>query len=134
MIINLANDTQIISNFDSNTGILHTEYSGFFNLDLALNYFHLVEEFAKSNALKGAINDLTNLTGSYNKVIEYLKNENFPKLKKLGLQSEAFIISDDIIIEYLTDKLSEILKTEQIKAGVFKDYKDAQSWMLDSFK
>lgn len=134
MIINISNEKQVKSNYDSETKILHTEYSGLFNAEIALNHFHLVEEFAKTNLLKGAISDLRKLTGSYNKVIEYLDKEGFPNIKKTGLVSEAFVISNDLMINHLTDKLVIILKNKQINVGVFKSQKEAKLWMLKSFK
>jgi hypothetical protein len=109
MIIDISNEKQAKSTYDSETGIIQTEYSGLFNIEIAMNHFRLVEKFAETHPLKGVITDLTKLSGSFNKVIGYLDSEGFPNIKKTGLQSEAFIVSDDIMINHLTNKFAIIL-------------------------
>lgn len=131
MMKNLSNYKQVKSNYDSDTSIIHTEYSGLFNADIAMEHFHLVEDFAKKQLVKRAISDLRKLSGSFNKVIDYLNSEGFPKIKKSGLVAEAFIISIDLMTTHLTDKLAIILKKKQIQGGVFKTYKKANNWMLE---
>ena len=131
MKITVSDNKQIKSIFDTESGILYTAYSGIFNAELALNHFHDVEIFSKTQVVKGALADLRKLSGSFNKIIEYLSSEGYPEMKKTGLEAEALVIPNDLIMEHLSEKLAIIIKKKQMKVNIFKSYDEAKTWLIE---
>ncbi len=130
MKIEVSSTKQIYSYYEEEIQILFTEYKGMFNEENAFEHFHKVEAFVSGRPLLGIVADLRKLNGSYNKVMEYFKSEGYPKIKKSGLIAEAFIISDDIMINYLTEKLMSVLKQNNVRCSCFDSEKEAHSWIL----
>lgn len=62
------------------------------------------QRFSQDHVILGALVDLRKLRGSYIKLFDLLENEVYPKLKSRGLQTQAFIISDDLLIANVTDR------------------------------
>ncbi len=130
MKIEVSSTPLIKSYYDEHTCILSTTYSGLFNKECAMEHFHKVEDFVFNRPLLGIIADVRKLNGSYNRIMQYAKSEGFPKIKQAGLIAEAFIITNDIMINYLTEKLMGVLKQNNIRCSCFDSEKEAHSWIL----
>ena len=129
MEVIISNNNHVHSTYYADDCTLSTEYKGVFNKSIALEHFHTVEKFAQTQPILGVITNLSKLGGSYNSILEYLEDEGFPKIKKLGLKAEAFIISDDIIIKHLTEKLVQIIKNSGIKVNICQSHQEAKEWL-----
>jgi len=70
-------------------------------------------------------------SGSYFKLFEFLEKEAYPKLKSRGLNTQAFIISNDLLVANITEKLMELFSRLNIKAQTFTDFDEAKTWLKE---
>ncbi len=122
------------SKFDTKNAILYTRYNGKFNFKLLQQHAAHVEAISQKHEIKAIITDLRSLLGSYNKAMDYFKHKGYPMVKQAGLKLQVFVISDDIIINYLTEKLMDTLKSNNINCKCFSDDKEAKNWVLKELK
>jgi len=134
MEIIVSDHNQIHSIYDSTTCILRSRYSGLFKAEIALNHFNAVELFSQTHKIKGVLADLRKLSGSFNKILEYLSSEGYPEMKKTGLEAEALVISNDLMIENLSVKLAALIKKKHIKSNIFRSHEEANTWLLKAVK
>jgi len=102
---------------------------GFANKELLIQQFKAVVEFSKKTPITSAIIDFRKLHGSFKNIFEYLNNEYYPAIKAQGLTCKAFIISEDIISNYLTKELVKDLRKQGIDAAIFSTTKAAGQWV-----
>jgi hypothetical protein len=50
-------------------------------------------------------------------------------LKERGLSTQAFIISDDLLIANITEKLMDVFSRLNINAQIFTDFEEAKTWL-----
>lgn len=115
---------------ENNQNITYYEH-GFANKELLIEQLRTVVEFSKSNPIHSVIADFRKLQGSFKNVFSYLKEEYYPALKSQGLRSKAFIVSEDIISNHLTNELVQDLKKQGIHAAIFSTTKAAGDWVLE---
>ena len=109
--------------------ILHSTYKGVPNEKLFLQHLENILQFSESNQILGVLVDLRKLVGSYIKYFDYLENQKYPNLQHQGFSHEAFVISDDIIVANVTNKLIEVLARLNITAKIFSDLDKARDWL-----
>lgn len=102
---------------------------GFAKKELLIKQLQTVMEFSKTNKVSSTIADFRRLQGSFKNIFDYLNNHYYPALKSQGLKCKAFIVSEDIISNYLTNELVENLKKFGINAAIFSNTKKAGEWV-----
>ena len=100
-------------------------------VDKAMSFDHLgkVIEFYKNNEVKYAIINLLELYGSFAPVMEYLESSFYPVAIKSGLKAQAIIVTDDLIIKNLTNKLKAITSRFSVDARTFATKEEAMKWL-----
>ena len=104
---------------------------GFANKELLIAQLRTVVEFSKTHPIYSVIADFRKLQGSFKNVFTYLKEEYYPALKSQGLRSKAFIVSEDIISNHLTNELVQDLKKQGISAAIFSTSEAAGQWVQE---
>lgn len=102
---------------------------GFAKKELLIDQLRAVMKFSKTAPVTSTIADYRKLQGSFKNIFEYLNQEYYPALKSQGLKCKAFIISEDIISNYLTNELVKDLKKQGIDAAIFSNRKSAGNWI-----
>jgi hypothetical protein len=115
--------------FDEEEKILRSVYKGRVKIDLALEHLVHLVNFYKSNKVKGSIADLSQLHGSFARVMSYLVDSYYPAAVKSGLQCQAYVVSEDLMISNLGFKLNDLAATFNIKSEVFIDNNEAEKWI-----
>ena len=111
--------------------MLISVYKGRVNINLALEHLANVVEFYTKNTVYGSVADLSQLHGSFAKVIDYLVESYYPSAVKSGLKIQAYVVSEDLIIENLGFKLDKLASEFNIKSAVFNSRKQAETWVKD---
>jgi len=134
--INVINDmiiyTDKISKIEYDAKSQNITYfeHGFANKNLLIAQFNSVLEFSNTNPVTSIITDFRQLQGSFKNIFSYLNEEFYPALKAKGLKCQAFIVSEDIINNYLTNELiSGLLKKHQVYAAKFSTTYAASKWI-----
>ena len=108
---------------------VHSTFKGIVNYELIMEHLQNGQRFSQNHKILGALVDLRSLRGSYYKLFEFLESVAYPKLKKSGLSTQAFIISDDLLIANVTEKLMDVFSRLNIKAEIFTDIDEARIWL-----
>lgn len=119
------------TSFNESDGILTSVYKGRVKIDLALEHLANVVDFYNSNKVNGSVADLSQLVGSFAKVIDYLVESYYPSAVKSGLKVQAYVVSEDLIIENLGFKLDGLAATFNIKSAVFTNRSKAEEWVKE---
>jgi hypothetical protein len=126
----IVNKTKIsTAEYDSqNKTITYFEH-GIAQNKLILEQLQAVLEFSKTHPVVSIIADFRNLQGSFKGVFDFLHDVYYPTLKSRGLKCKAFILSLDIINNYLANELVAGLKKHGIDAAIFSDPESANKWV-----
>jgi hypothetical protein len=104
---------------------------GFAKKELLIDQLKTVIEFSKTYSVSSVIADFRKLQGSFKNIFSYLNEEYYPALKSQGLKCKAFIVSEDIISNHLTNELVKDLKKLGINAAIFSTTKSAGNWVRE---
>ena len=115
--------------YNPQTEVLTGIYHGISDIELAMEVFGKVEEFSKKNRISGLVADLRKLSGSFMKVMTHLGTEGYPLLIQNGLKAEAIIVSDDLIIRNLSEKLKDMLIGLGLYCEIFSTPESADVWL-----
>ncbi len=119
--------------YDPKSKIIRSTYTGLANnkTNQILFQEHLDNgiALAKAHEIRGVLIDIRKLRGSYVRYFDFLEKVGYPTLKKSGFSHEAMVVSDDLIIANVTNRLLEILTRLQVKARVFNDLEEAGKWL-----
>ena len=131
MKVIVTDNKSCYSVYETENKLIHSTFKGFVNYGLIMEHLENGQRFSQQNEILGALVDLRTLRGSYFKLFEFLEKEAYPKLKSRGLNTQAFIISEDILIAHVTDKLMDMFSRLNIKAQIFTEIKEARTWLLE---
>lgn len=123
-----------ISSFDKKKGILQEQFRGRFNIDMLTDHFEAIDNFLKSNKAKGSIVDIGKVYGSFYKILEYVELAYFPTLERSGIRYQAYIISEDLMIQNLINRVKELSTQFNIEIQIFYDRELANSWLQEKLK
>lgn len=129
MTVIITDNKSCYSVYEPENKWMHSTFKGIVNYKLIRQHIENGQKFSKNHEVFGALVDLRALRGSYYKLFDYLENEAYPNLKANGLNSHAFILSDDILTTHVTGKLMEMLEHLYINAEIFTDIDKARAWL-----
>jgi len=129
----IAQNKLATTTFIKKESILISEYKGRVNIDLALSHLQEVKEFHLKHNVKAAIVDIKNLYGSFAKVYGYI-DDSFPEIIASGLKYSAYVLSEDLIIANLGEKLKETAAAYKLESEVFSFQEAAIQWAKESLK
>lgn len=130
----VAKDKLGVTKYTEDIKLIESTYKGRVDTDMSVAHLSKVAEFYSKNEIRGAIIDLRGLYGSFLKVMEYLVDTFYPIAQKSGMRAQAFVITDDLIIKSMADKLKQVTPTFNIKASVFSTPQEAKVWIESIIK
>lgn len=101
---------------------------------LLIEQLKAVMEFSKTAAVTSIIADLRRQQGSFKSAFDFLDTKYYPALKARGLKCKAFILTEDIINNFLVNELVGDLKKHEIIAAIFSDLESATEWVSKQVK
>ena len=123
----IAENKQVTFQYDPDKKLLLSTYKGIFNFEIAKDSYNYLANLY----IVGKIADVRKLNGSFIKLMSEFK-EKYPILKERGLKAEAFVVSDDLMINNLISKLSKQLEGIGIDTYVCHTVEEAENW-LDNY-
>lgn len=120
--------------YDDESKIMHVIFHGILKQELAMEHFDAILEFALNNPIHCILADLTQLRGSYIKFFDYFQENAYPKLLTNGFRAHAIIISDDLIVENISKKLSKLHLQMGIESKIFTHLEKGEKWLNDILK
>lgn len=123
-----------ISSFDKKKGILQEHFKGRFQIDMLTVHFKAIENFLSLKKAKASIVDISKVYGSFAKILEYVELAYFPTLERSGIRYQAYIISEDLMIQNLINRVKELSTQFNIEIQIFYDRELANSWLQEKLK
>ncbi len=125
----VAKDKLALTEYIKAKKLIISTYKGRVDKDMSFVHLVKVKEFYTNNQVNVAIIDLRELYGSFINVMDYLAQSFYPVAVKSGLKAQAFVITDDLIIENMASKLVELTSKFDIKARTFSTKRKAEEWI-----
>lgn len=113
--------------YDQSTAIVHESYDGVVNPELAVEVVQSVKDFGENNKIKGDIINLTNVSGTFTGINDYLAKEFFPVLIERGCVAFAMILSKDIFTEFAANSLVKKLGAAEVQ--LFNSLTEGTKWV-----
>ncbi|MEN8248769.1 MAG: hypothetical protein ABFS32_07535 [Bacteroidota bacterium] len=128
--IEVTDNKTCYSYYNPKTKTIHTTFKGIVDLSLMKEHIANVRRLSKEDKVLGTVVDFRQLRGSFVKLIEHLGKEVQPELQARGFNTKAFVITDDLIINNLTQKLTDTFRQQKANVRVFNDIDIANEWLL----
>jgi len=109
--------------------VLISVYKGRIDIEVGLEHLADIVEFYKNNEVIGSVVNIKEMYGSFAKIFEYMKESYYPAAVKSGLRCQGFVVSEDLIINNLSSKLSGMATSFKLKSKVFADRNKAEDWV-----
>ncbi len=111
---------------------LRSAFRGIVNFEMIKEHLKNGQKFSEDHEICGALVDIKTFRGSSYKLFEFLEHVAYPKLISRGLNTQASIISDDLLIAHVTEKLMAVFKRLNITAKVFTDIEEGRTWLKEN--
>lgn len=111
--------------YDPDKKLVISTYKGIFKYDLAKEIYNSI---GQEVSIVGKIADVRKLNGSFVKLMQEFK-EKYPVLKKRGLKAEVFVVSDDLMVNNLINKLCKQLEAMGINTHTCNSLEEANEWL-----
>lgn len=115
-----------IAVYDRNNMIIEISFNGRVNVDSMKSIFIKSMSFMETNPTKGLVNDLSQMTGTFTNLNEWILSDMKPTYD-LGLRKSALVVSDDIFTEFAAQDLQNKAKLVEFK--IFKQPNEAFEWV-----
>lgn len=134
MAVIITDNKSCFSVYEPEYKWLFSTFKGIVNYQLIMEHLKNGQCFSQDNEILGALVDLRSLRGSYYKLFEFLEKEAYPNLKSRGMITQAFIVSDDLLIAHITEKLMDMFIRLNINARMFNDFDEAKVWLKENIE
>ncbi len=105
-------------------------YHGIVEYSLFQDIISIVNTTAIEQGISGGLSDVTQLRGSYQRFLGYMEETEFPLLIEKGYRAQAQIISDDLIMINLSDKVEDIMTSLGVNFKSFKERSKGKEWLV----
>lgn len=114
--------------------ILTLEWKGFVTVDLIVEAHKKSLDLIKNNRVTKIIEDVQNFTGPFSEANKWFIETYAPKVKRLGINHTAVILSSNIFTQLTVNQLkeNEDFKKIGISYRVFESMNLAKNWLSES--
>ncbi len=124
----IAKNKLVTSTFYKEDQMLISVYKGRMSIELARDQAESLLDFYQNNWVVRSVIDISKLYGSFAKLIEYYKM-GYPTAVKSGLKCLAYVVSEDIMSNNLTAKMTYMANSFGVETNVFNSLEDATQWV-----
>lgn len=126
----IGKNSHLTCHYDPQEKILHLVFNGRVNTDLTKEVTSRILEFANTNQVLGEYVDLSEMTGTFTQLIEYLTKEYYPTMMARGLKCEGVVVSKDVFTKFAADSL--IKKMGNFVMQTFQSRDEALNWIRET--
>ncbi len=115
--------------FNASTKKMVVIYHGLVDYDLLLEIIDSVNQIATETGIYGTLVDISELRGSFHRLLGYMEETGFPLLVEQGLKFQAQIISDDLMMQNLSKKIEKLLTSLGVNLKTFTNRAEGEEWL-----
>lgn len=121
-----------VAEYDSSTKMVYFKFSGTFNLESTKELLRIEMSFVENNPAYGSVVDLSDMEGTFTAMNEFLVQDYFPVIIKLGRKCQSIIVPQDIFTKFAANSI--IQKMGSFTMQTFGDREEAVAWTLQTAK
>lgn len=125
----IVENKHVLSTFSEDQKILISVFKGRVDIDLLLDHLSNSVSFYNNYNVIGSVADISQVHGSFVKIMDFMKETYYPAAIKSGVKCAAYVISKDLINSHLGVKLELIASSFNIKSAVFSELSEAEDWV-----
>lgn len=120
--------------YNSDNQVLYATWKGFLKKDQVVGGCSLMTEFIKKNGVQNHLSNHVELKVLSKEVQDYLTEQWFPEVEKVGLKKVAALVSDDVFAKATVEKVNKVAKVGKLTISTFNAEKDSLNWLLEGIK
>lgn len=128
----IGKNKHLTCHFNPQQKVLYLVFEGVVNTDLTKEVTSKIIDFTKKNQVLGEFVDLSQMTGTFTHLIEYLTKEYYPKMLAQGMLCEGVVVSKDVFTKFAADSL--IKQMGNFIMQTFHNKDEAVQWILANVK
>jgi len=123
------NKMGVTSFFEKEKLLISSYTAGEVDSDLVIEHLRKLIDFYKKNEILKSVVDVSEVLGSFAKIMAFLESDYYPVAIKNGLKVQAYVASDELIIKNLSLRLEMMASMFNVKSNVFKTRAEAENWV-----
>lgn len=127
----LLNEKYCQIHMDESNGILYAKWNGFLFIDQIKKGCEMMSEYIQQNGIKVHLSNHQDLKVLSDECKDYLTQEWFPAVEKIGLQKIAAIVSPNIFTRSSIEEVNEsTVKLGGLTIETFNSQTEGEGWLL----
>ena len=116
---------------DSATNVIVAKWIGFLKPQDVKKGCSFMTKYIKDNSLKGHLSDHRQLKVLSKEVQDYLTQEWFPEVEKVGLRKVGAVVAEDVFAAATVNKVNKEGQVGNLKINMFNSEPECMKWILN---
>jgi hypothetical protein len=130
-VVNLMKESFVEINLDKSTNVIVAKWIGFLKADEVKKGCSFMTRYIKDNSLKGHLSDHRSLKVLSKEVQDYLTQQWFPEVEKIGLRKVGAVVAEDVFAATTVSKVNREANIGQLKINMFNSEPECVKWLLN---
>jgi hypothetical protein len=130
-VLNLLKEPFVEIHLDKSTNVIVAKWIGFLKADEVKKGCAFMTRYIKDNSLRGHLSDHRSLKVLSKEVQDYLTQQWFPEVEKIGLRKVGAVVADDVFAATTVSKVNREANIGQLKINMFNSEPECVKWLLN---
>ncbi len=130
-VVNLLKESYVEILLDKSTNLIVAKWYGFLKADEVKKGCSFMTRYIKEHSLGGHLSDHRNLKVLSREVQDYLTQQWFPEVEKLGLKKVGAVVADDVFAATTVSKVNREANIGDLKINMFNSESECVKWLLN---
>ena len=128
--LNLMQEPFVQIYLDKSNNVIVAKWMGFLKPDQVKKGCSFMTSYIKDHSLKAHLSDHRSLKVLSKEVQDYLTQQWFPEVEKIGLTKIGAVVADDVFAATTVDKVNREAKVGNLKINTFNSEPECVKWLL----
>jgi hypothetical protein len=129
--VNLMKEHFVEIHRDKSNNLLIAKWIGFLKPEDVKKGCAFMTKYIKDNSIKGHLSDHRSLKVLSKEVQDYLTQQWFPEIEKIGLRKVGAVVADDVFAATTVDKVNREANVGNLKINMFNSEPECVKWLLN---
>jgi hypothetical protein len=116
---------------DKSTNVIVAKWIGFLKPTDVRKGCNFMTTYIKQHSLRGHLSDHRELRVLSKEVQDYLTQEWFPEVEKIGLKKVGAVVSEDVFAVATVNKVNKEAQVGELKINMFNSEGECIKWILN---
>ena len=128
--VNLLKEPFVEINLDKSNNVIVAKWIGFLKPDQVKKGCAFMTNYIKNHSLKAHLSDHRSLKVLSKEVQDYLTQQWFPEVEKIGLRKVGAVVAEDVFAATTVNKVNQEAKVGNLKINMFNSEPECVKWLL----